>query len=329
MAQPSDLAIRAHHGLALSKCLAKVSARRTMQGPQRPSWNFATEVMVELMREEFKRAPSMPITQWRYEQDLFARNALYRKEPTQTILIKDIVCDWVLPNGQEDLPVLIYLHGGGYTIGSMYTHGPLVHRLARRANRKILFPYYRLAPEHPYPTAIEDSVLVYQWLLEQNVSPKDIVIGGDSAGGGLTMATFLALRDRQIPLPAGGMLLSPWVDATASLPSTWANEGQDWLMRSGVEFYGSHYISEDQRKDPLVSPLFADLTGLPKLLIQVGDAELLRDEAIALGEKATAAGVQADVRVWPDMIHSWQLMSPMIPQAAGAIDELAEFLKNS
>jgi acetyl esterase/lipase len=204
--------------------------------------------------------------------------------------------EWLTPPGVRTDAVVLYFHGGGYAIGSARSHRHLAAAIARAAGTRALLLDYRLAPENPFPAALDDAVAAYQWLLARGIAPARIVLGGDSAGGGLTVATLLALRDRGLPRPAGGVCISPWVDLTCSGASYATRAAADPIVtRDGVEALAQAYVGAGDRKAALVSPLYADLRNLPPLLIHVGSDEVLLDDAIGLGARARAAGV--DVKV--------------------------------
>jgi len=236
--------------------------------------------------------------------------------------------EWLTPPGARADAVVLYLHGGGYVIGSPRSHRHLAAAIARAAGTRALLLDYRLAPEHPFPAALDDALAAYQWLLDRGVSPGRIVVAGDSAGGGLTVATLLALRDRGLPLPAGGVCISPWVDLTCSGASYATKAAVDPIVtRDGVDMMAHAYVGAGDRKAPLVSPLYADLRGVPPLLVQVGSDEVLLDDALGLAARARAAGVDARVEEWPAMIHVWHWFLPMLDDAERAISVIGDFVR--
>lgn len=236
--------------------------------------------------------------------------------------------EWIVPEPVSRARTLLYLHGGGYMVGSPNTHRDLTQRLARAADARVLSVDYRLAPEHPFPAAVDDAVAAYRFLLRSDVPPARIAIAGDSAGGGLTVATLLALREAGDPLPAAGVCLSPWTDlaGTGESMRTKVDEDPmcDWPRLSRMAAF---YLGEVDPRTPLASPLYADLRGLPPLLIQVGTAETLLDDATRLAERARAAGVDVALEVWPDMIHVFQAFAMLLPEARDAIDRIGGFLR--
>ena len=186
---------------------------------------------------------------------------------------------------------------------------------------------YRLAPEHPFPAGLEDAVAGYQWLLDSGVNPEHVVIAGDSAGGGLTVATLLALRDRGIALPAAMVCFSPWVDLLGEGESmTSRAEVDPMVQKDALLWYTELYMAGGDPKDPLASPLYADLTGLPPTLIQVGDAETLLDDSTRLANLLDAAGVEVELDVWDKMIHVWQLFAPVLSEGREAVDKAGAFI---
>lgn len=221
----------------------------------------------------------------------------------------------------------LYLHGGGYVMGSIDTHHELMGRVARATHAEVLGLDYRLAPEHPYPAAVDDAVAAWQWVLGQGIAPNRAIIAGDSAGGGLTVATLLALKARGLPLPAGAVLFSPWTDLTASGESVRTRADADPMITPAVLApMAAHYAASTPASDPGISPLFGDLSGLPPLLIQVGDAEVLLSDATRLHERASAAGVDSTLAVFDEAFHVFQAM-PMLPEAAQALEAMAAFFE--
>lgn len=235
--------------------------------------------------------------------------------------------EWTQAPGASRRNVLLYVHGGGYCIGSIATHRLLVSEISRASGAAVLSLDYRLAPEHPWPAAVDDATAAYRWLLSQGLAANQLAIGGDSAGGGLTVATLLALRDAGTPLPAAGVCLSPWVDLTQSGASMTTKAAVDpMVQRDRLEEMAQFYAGANRRA-PLVSPLFGDLKGLPPLLVQVGTAETLLDDSTRLAEKARRADVDVTLEPWDDMIHVWQAFSFILPEARQAIARIGEYLK--
>lgn len=236
-----------------------------------------------------------------------------------------VPCRWLSCPGSRADRVVLYLHGGGYAMGSLDTHYELMARIARAARCRVLGVDYRLAPEHPFPAALEDSVAVYR-ALQRGARGARIAIAGDSAGGGLAVATLLRLRELGEPAPAAAVLFSPWTDLTGSSASYRSRATLDPMIEPGAVVDMARLYHGDHPADhPLISPLFANLQGLPPLLIQVGDHEVLLDDAVELAARAEAAGVTAQVRVFPEAFHVFQAM-PQLPEAAQALSDMAGFL---
>ena len=223
---------------------------------------------------------------------------------------------------------LIYLHGGGYVLGSLNTARPFAAELARASGARVLSVGYRLAPEFPYPAAVEDSVAAYRYLLDLGFHPDDIALCGDSAGAGLAVATLVTLRELAVDLPAACVCLSPWTDLAMEGRSFHTNAERDpQVNRTMLAEMASAYGAGEDLSAALLSPVHADLNGLPPMLIQVGDAEALLDDGLAFAERAAACGVDVTTRVWKDMTHVWQMYAPRLPEARNAVREIADWLQ--
>jgi monoterpene epsilon-lactone hydrolase len=240
-----------------------------------------------------------------------------------------VPAEWITTPGVLPERVVYYLHGGGYVLGSINTHREMVSRLSRAASARVFIIDYRLAPENPFPAALNDSVAAYRWLLSVGVDPARLVIAGESAGGGLTVATLVALRDAGERLPRAGICLSPWVDFEGLGESMVTNAEMDnpLLNREGGLMWAKAYLGNIDPRTPSASPLYADLMGLPPLLIQVGTAEILFDDARRLADHARAAGVDVTLEPWDDMIHMWHFFAAMLPEGQQAIDRIGEFVR--
>ncbi len=236
--------------------------------------------------------------------------------------------EWISAPGADAQRVIYYLHGGGYSMGSIKTHREMVSRIARASAARALAIDYRLAPEHPFPAAVEDSTAAYRWLLSTGADPARLVIAGDSAGGGLTVATLVALRDAGDPLPAAAVCVSPWVDMEGIGQSVTTKAELDPMFgREDILEGANDYLGGADPRTPLAAPLYADLTGLPPLLIHVGEAETLLDDSTRLAERAKAAGVDVTLEVWDDMIHVWHYMAAILPEGQQAIHRVGEFIR--
>jgi monoterpene epsilon-lactone hydrolase len=246
----------------------------------------------------------------------------------EAVMAGGVPSEWVRPATAVATDACVfYLHGGGYVLGSVNTHRALASHLAWRTGLPVLVVDYRLGPEHPFPAALDDALAAYEWVLAQGFAADRVVVAGDSAGGGLTLATLLALRDRNLPLPAAAVPISPWTDLTLSGDSMDALDAQDPMVRRpGLQRMADWYLGDQDAKDPLASPVFADPTGLPPMLIHVGEIETLLDDATRFAAAAIDAGVDVTLEVWPEMIHVWHAFGPMVPESDAAVTRIAEFV---
>lgn len=238
-----------------------------------------------------------------------------------------VPCAWIEPEEARAAPLILYLHGGAYTSGSYVTYLDMLGLLARAYGVRSLYVDYRLAPRHVFPAAVDDSLEVYRWLLDSGVSPAHVIFAGDSAGGGLALATMLAARNASLALPAGGTLLSPWTDLEGTGASLETRRRADPMLKPPrMKPSGHVYLGGANARSPLASPLFADLSGLPPLLIHVGDAEILLDDSTRFADRAREAGVDVTLRVWPGLFHVFPLFPSALPEARKAVSEMASFI---
>ena len=259
-----------------------------------------------------------------------------RQEPTvpgvklTKVKVGDVPCEWVMtPDADPDVR-LLYLHGGGWVSGSGGNYLPLAAEISAAARCAVLLPDYRLAPEHPFPAGLEDCVAAHQWLVANGPfapsAAKATFIAGDSAGGNLTLATLLALKDRRLPLPAGGIAISPATDLTLTSQSLKSVDDPIISSRTMPEFR-DRYLAKTDPRHPLASPLFGDYRGLPPLLIQLGQHEMLRDDAIRVAKKARADGIPVTLEIWPGMVHVFQIRG--LPESREAIQRIGEFVRST
>ena len=261
-----------------------------------------------------------------------AESAKYTRLPAdvryQHVSADGMPAEWIETPG-ADRGVILYLHGGAYALGRIATYREFVARLARATRMRGLAIDYRLAPEHPFPAALEDATAAYGWLLTQGHDPAQIIIGGDSAGGGLVLAALVALRDAGKPLPAGAVCISPWTDLALSGASVRSKARVDPMLDPDkLEMYASYYAGAHELTTPLVSPLYADLKGLPSLLIQVGTDEILLDDATRCAERAREDGVDVTLEIWDGMFHVFQVIS-FLPETKRAVGHIAEFVSQN
>ena len=238
-----------------------------------------------------------------------------------------VPAEWLIPNVISNSRVILYLHGGSYVSGSCNSHRSIAANIAIASKARALTLDYRLAPEHPHPAAVDDAVSAYKWLIDGRVDPKHLALVGDSAGGGLAVALLVSLRDSNIPLPAACVCLSPWTDL--------AFTGETWKSKAAVDLiiydykelaFAKMYLGGLDPKTPLISPLYADLKGLPPLLVQVGSDEVLLSDATRLADKLKQAGVNAVLDEWNNMQHVWQFAASFMPEGRRAIERIGEFI---
>jgi monoterpene epsilon-lactone hydrolase len=237
--------------------------------------------------------------------------------------------EWVSSrSGSRADGVIYYLHGGGYISGSARSCRPITVTLARHSGARVFALDYRLAPEHRFPAGLDDAIAGYRWLLANGIDPRSIAVAGDSAGGGMTVALALKLREANEPLPGCLVCLSPWTDMTSGSDSLRENSARDSMfVAEDIERYASAYLGDRSRRDPLASPLLANLQGLPPILIQVGREEVLLDDARNLHANIEAAGGSSVLHIYEDVPHGWHYGAPFLPETGEALREAANFIR--
>jgi len=248
-----------------------------------------------------------------------------KREPVK---INKIEGEWIMAPEVRPDKVLLYLHGGAFVAGSIDTHIDLISRISRAAKIKVLAINYRLAPEHPFPAGLNDAFNTYQWLMsEKNFNPNNIIIGGDSAGGTLTLSVLIKIRDENVSPPIAAFCLSPATDMTGSGESyTKKAEIDPFLTPELGDLVIDNYLRDVDPKDPLVSPLFADLRGLPPIYIQVGTSEILLDDSKRIAQKLEDANVDVKLDIWEDMVHVFAAFAAFAPEGKEAIEKIASFI---
>jgi monoterpene epsilon-lactone hydrolase len=240
-----------------------------------------------------------------------------------------VPAEWVTAPGCNPMRAVLYLHGGGYVIGSINTHRRLAYDISAASGARVLVIDYRLAPEHPFPAAVDDAAKAWRWLLQQGFATSRLAIAGDSAGGGLTLATLVNLRDQKLGLPACAVAISPWVDLEGVGTSITARAAQDpMVQKDGLLWMAGLYLNGKEAKTPLAAPLHADLKGLPPILVQVGTAETLLDDATRIAEKLHAAGVDVRLAIWPNMLHVFPLFAPILSEGRDGCLEVGGFIRS-
>lgn len=269
-----------------------------------------------------QRYVPLPLARWLIAQGT-ARAQLPAGVTRKAISVDGVACEWVIPENSPEDRVLLYLHGGGFVYGLTPTHLAMVASLAQKMGTRALMVDYRLAPDHPFPAALDDCVTAYRWLVQQGVSAHKLVVAGDSAGGNLTITTMMKLRADGDPLPAAAACLSPVATCVdrASRPDGF---NDPLLPPKVMKFYNQSYVADNDPRNPLISPVFGDWRGLPPLLIHVGEDEILRDDAVRVEALAKAAGVEVRLEIYPRMWHVWQI-HPALPQTTQSLDDIAQF----
>lgn len=308
----------------------RVTGARLRRGPLRPSWPWGYEVMIFAQKAFNARVARRSLQgERRAWSAMKAVGPSLRRVSVSSHRHAAVEHVWFTPGQaacEASERVILYLHGGAFAYGSQRSHGELVAELALAAQARVLFPLYRLAPEHPFPAALHDAAEAYRSLLAAGVDPARIVIAGDSAGGNLALSLLLTLRDRGEPLPAAGVLISPWVDLTARGGSLERHQPFDWAEPWIFERWAKSYLGSTPASAPYASPALAPLQGLPPLFVAVGSAEMLYDQVVALVDAARNAGTRAQLDCTPDMVHLWMSLSPWFSGFGAVTQRMGEFI---
>jgi epsilon-lactone hydrolase len=313
-------------GYALT--LLATAARRPFRAPARPSWSIGDEARAVYLRRFWRRMHALPVERRRRRIDsvpVLLPGGLLRTRRRRDALA-GVPVTWVTPRGGPEPRLLLYVHGGGFTVGSSHALRDLLSRLALAGRARVLSVDYRLAPEHPWPAGLDDLRAVWRAALAEH-APKQIVLGGDSAGGNLVLALLIELRDRREALPAGAVLFSPWVDLACTAASFQTNADVDVLDRESLLEEAAGYAAGGDPTRPALSPLRAELAGLPPLYLQTAGAELLRDDVDAFAARARAAGVGATLDVFDDQVHDFQAFGALSRTSLDAITRAGEAIQ--
>jgi monoterpene epsilon-lactone hydrolase len=303
-----------------------VQMRRGQRGPMRPSWDEDFETWARFLHHYAKRSTLLPLRLQRKMLGIAPRSRVVKSMRFEKLDAGGVPAEWFHAPGADASRVLFYLHGGGYSVGSIDSHRELVSRLCVATGATGIAIDYRLAPEHPFPAQLDDALAAYRFL-RTRFDASRIVVAGESAGGGLTLSLLVALRDAGEPLPAAAVVISPWVDLEASSGSVHANARYDYISRKVLLVYAARFVRAHEMRHPLAAPLYADLAGLPPLLIQAGGAEALVDDAHRIAARATSAGVDVTLEIEPDMIHAWHMFATFLPPAKKAVERAGTFLR--
>jgi len=290
-----------------------------------------SQQQLERLMQSFKSFPYKPdqtVEEMRRDYEQLCHSPLPDYIRAEAANACGVEAEWLTTSEVDDDRTILYLHGGGYVMGNIATHCELAGRISRAARARVLIIDYRRAPEHPFPAALEDSTAAYRWMLKSGVDSSRFAVIGDSAGGGLAVATLVAIKDARLAMPAVAVCLSPWVDLELTGVSMTSNAPVDHLVRKEeIAGHAKRYLGGKDPRTPLASPLYADLSGLPPMLIQVGSAEILLDDAKRLAERARSAGVKVTLEIGEGMMHVWSSFASVLDEGQQAIDRIGEFIQ--
>jgi epsilon-lactone hydrolase len=309
--------------------LVYVTVRRLFRGPRLPGWTWGFEASIHFLRSQTVRAFEMPnMADGREYEDALLFSSPAVAQVTIEPVGAPVRGHWYRPKAGTAGVTLLYLHGGGYAYYSR-AHQNLIALAALAARARTFALDYRLVPEHPYPAQLDDALAAYRWLLETGVDPRRLVVMGDSAGGNLTLALLLALRDAGSPLPALGVCIAPWTDVENPGDSMTKNEPYDWVEKRMADQWAKWLCSGADLRNPLISPVRAELKGLPPIYIQAGDAEILHDMIRAFADKAQAQGADVTLDVWPRMNHDFQAFGAGLPESQKALERIGQVIETT
>jgi len=313
----------------LIKSVIRVTARRLSGQRLRPEWSFGFETFADLLKQSERQIRELPTSaQGEAWEGYLLPHPVLKLVRFESVSAGGVDAEWVIPHNDSDSsPIVLYLHGGWYCTASSRNYRELLARIATTARVRVLAINYRLAPKHPFPAAVEDVIKSWRWLMSIGIEPTRVALAGDSAGGGLATALLVSLRDAGDTLPVSTVLLCPWVDLSAFTGSMIQNARFDWSDPEAVAKRVHLYLGDRDPRTPLASPIFADLRGLPPMLIQTGGAEMLLDQAIRFAEVARDEGVMVTLDVVPEMIHDWQLLAAFFPQSRASVETISGFLR--
>lgn len=318
---------RLHGAAELCGSIADVSVHRMLRGPRRPTWNWFVELSTDMLRRHLFTAFKMPEVK---DARAYLDSVVVRSPACSQVTVTNMVHEkfsgsWIVSKRAEPRVSVLYFHGGGYSFyPRSYAH--LIALITLATGAKIFALDYRLAPEHRFPAQLEDALSAYRWLLETGTDPQDLVLIGDSAGGNLALTLLLAARESQIALPALAIALSPATDFQSDYPSIVANRAFDWINKEMLTGWADWFCESAQRKDALVSPLWADLRGLPPIYIQAGRCEILYDSIQAFANRGMSQGADVVLESWDDMNHDFQMFGTQATQSIDALRRIGEVI---
>ncbi len=290
--------------------------------------NHIINFVVQARQARMRNNLSLEDRRMRFE-NISRKLPLARGTEVVTTENRGITGEWLIPAKTASDTIIMHCHGGGYIMGSPASHRSMLSWMAHLCKCKVFSFDYRLAPEHPFPAGLEDAEAVYRWLLDEGFPARDIILSGDSAGGGMAVAMAVKLREKGVALPAALVLLSPWVDLTLAGVSIDSRKTHDILLSPDLlRIAAKLYTAEHPADDPLISPLFADLSGLPPVLIQAGSKELLLSDAVRLAGALQKAGSEAELQMWDNVMHVWHFTAAYLPEARRAIQSIHTFIRS-
>jgi monoterpene epsilon-lactone hydrolase len=319
--------------LLVTLAIARRIFKRLLHGPTMPSWTWRTDIAVAVARAAIGFAATVPndpiINQFGLRIKAPVPVDLRRSVKVSRANLGGLTADrYIRLGARTDAATILYFHGGGYVFGNPGIHRQHVARLVHATGTTAIAPRYRLAPKHKYPAALDDAVSAYRALIASGTDPDHIMVSGDSAGGGLALAMLLRLRDAGDVMPSGAILFSPYGDLEHTAYTIPTNAGTDYLPTSELSAPNATYAEPTQLRDPFVSPVHADLTGLPPMLIFAGGAEMILDDSVRLKANAERDGVEATLSVEPEMMHVWQALVPWEPAAARSLETASEWISD-
>jgi monoterpene epsilon-lactone hydrolase len=318
---------RVRSAAEIGESILKVSARRMLKGPRQPSWSWLVELNTEVLKRHVTTAFTMRDVG---EARSYLDSVVISSPALSGVDIRPIVQEkfrgsWFTQKNAEAAVTVLYFHGGGYSFyPRAYANFIALTTLA--AKSRTFAVDYRLSPEHRFPAQLEDALNAYRWLLETGTDPDSLIFAGDSAGGNLALTSLLAARDSKLPLPALAIALSPATDIEGKHASIVGDPASDWIDKHMIEQWADWFCDSSQRRQPLVSPLWADLRGLPPIYIQAGRSEILYDSIQAFAARARSQGAEVVLETWKDMNHDFQIFGPDVPQSAEALDRIGEVI---
>lgn len=312
----------------MTRAAPAIRLKRRLVGPTRPSWSEEFETIATVMRQGADYSVLLPLSVQRKVIDPKRPDSdVVRSTSIEPVDVGGIPGHWFTPPNADMSRVVVYFHGGGYSVGSVRSHRDLISRVAHGVGNRVLAVDYRLAPEHRFPAQIDDGMTTMRWLAAQGFPADKVALSGESAGAGLVLSTMLKLRELGEAQPVAGVVISPWVDLEARSHSFHENKAYDFVTRKALRAYANRFVRSHERRHPLAAPIHAELHDLPPILVQVGEVETLRDEGIELASKIEAAGGRVELEVWTDMIHAFHVFAPLLPPARHAIERLTQFLR--